>query len=121
AAGRDGPTVVPEVRPHRVRPRACGAEAVRAAKRSARSSVRRLLAPGATMGRRTVGNLTSRRRGFARARLSPMLLAGYFMRARIIAQDFAASARRVEPEWWTHCGGDKRSDRRTAPARAAAS
>ncbi len=37
----------------------------------------------------------------------------------MIAQDFAASARREEPEWWAHCGDEKRSDRRKGQVRAA--
>ncbi|MGB2790214.1 MAG: hypothetical protein WBC13_12945, partial [Dokdonella sp.] len=38
-------------------------------------------------------------------------------RARMIAEDLVASARRAEPEWWGHCGDKQRSDRRKRPAR----
>ncbi|MGQ0800023.1 MAG: hypothetical protein ACT4NL_07940, partial [Pseudomarimonas sp.] len=39
--------------------------------------------------------------------------------AWMIAQGFAASARRDEPEWWAHCGEKQRSDCRKEQARAA--
>ncbi|MCB1571049.1 MAG: hypothetical protein KDI72_08410, partial [Xanthomonadales bacterium] len=38
--------------------------------------------------------------------------------ARMIAEDFVASARRAELEWWAHCGDKQRRDRRKRPARA---
>jgi hypothetical protein len=39
--------------------------------------------------------------------------------ARMIAEDFAASARRAEPQWWFHWGDKQRGDCRKRPARAA--
>jgi hypothetical protein len=40
-------------------------------------------------------------------------------RARMIAEDFAPSARRAEPQWWFHWGDKQRSDWGKRPARAA--
>ena len=37
----------------------------------------------------------------------------------MIAEDFAASARRAEPQWWFHWGDKQRGDCRKSPARAA--
>jgi hypothetical protein len=37
----------------------------------------------------------------------------------MIAEDFAASARRAEPQWWFHWGDKQRGDCRKRPARAA--
>jgi hypothetical protein len=36
----------------------------------------------------------------------------------MIAEDFAASARRAEPQWWFHWGDKQRGDCRKRPARA---